>query len=189
MRARTDRDGSTRKIDHPHRQLLRCECWRYNPVPDCSSYAQPRTNEGSGRRRAPGGSRLPCDRGALPMSTDRIVGSGSSVRRPMAAGQSCSSRCPLPCGSCDVGGYLGGRAKAQVTLRNNFPSVSVLGRQHSRLPSDHIARPRSCVPAELAPVRGLTGRSPAAESVTCRPAGMIPWWQGHGVSRKDRADG
>jgi hypothetical protein len=56
-----------------------------------------------------GGSRLLWERGASAAGINRIVGDRSSVWRPATARQSCFRRCPLPGGSCDVGGdYVGG---------------------------------------------------------------------------------
>ena len=53
-----------------------------------------------------------------------------------------------------IGGYLRGRAKTLVALRDGAPSASVLGWQSSRLPTEHMPWPMSCRTAALNPVRG-----------------------------------
>ena len=47
------------------------------------------------------------------------------------------------------GGYVRGRAKTLVALRDWAPSASVLGWQSSRLPTEHMPWPMSCRTAAL----------------------------------------
>jgi hypothetical protein len=68
-----------------------------------------------------------------------------------------------------LGGYLRGRAKPLVALRDGAPSASVLGWQSSRLPTEHMPWPMSCRTAALDPVRGTHKGHQCQEGVRTWP--------------------